>query len=152
MPSTARMVLLAVCSIVLIVAMTAKSFRGAAAVVGAWLVPGAGHAFLGRWKKGLLFFALLIGTYLAGLWICGWRMVSFDDNPWYYVGQFGSGLTTLVGQVLEGEKAYPVDSLPSSWFDPGLLYVCIAGLLNLVITLNVPSVLEKQPAPPEPPP
>ena len=33
----------------------------------AWIIPGAGHVFLGKWKRGLFFFALLGATYLFGL-------------------------------------------------------------------------------------
>jgi hypothetical protein len=111
--------------------------RRAAGFVLAWLVPGAGHAFLGRWRKGLFLFALIGGTCLFGLWITGFRAVSFEDNPFYYVGQYGSGATLLLARFISPEKAFPRSDLHPSWFDPGLLYVCVAGLLNLVVTLNV---------------
>ncbi len=110
--------------------------RGVAFLV-AWLVPGAGHAMLGKWGKGLFFLALLGVTYLGGLWIVGFKSVSFDDNPFYYVGQYGSGATFALHRLLSAEKAFPRDGLHPSWFDPGLLYVCVVGLLNLVIMLNV---------------
>ncbi len=108
-----------------------------------WLVPGLGHVMLGRVRKALFFFGVIAALYLAGLWICGWRTVSFDDNPFYYVGQFGSGVTLVLGHALGIEKAYPRPDLPMAWYDPGLLYVCVAGLLNLVVMLNT---LEKKKA------
>ncbi len=130
--------------------------RRTAAFLAAWLVPGAGHAVMGKWKKGLFLFALLGLTYVAGLWIVGWKAVSFEDNPFYYVGQYGSGLTFLLARVISPDKAFPRDGLPPSWFDPGLLYVCVVGLLNLVLMLNVldlrvPRGSRPAPAPAPPP-
>jgi hypothetical protein len=122
--------------------------RGAAFVL-AWLVPGAGHALMGKWKKGLFFLAILGATCLFGLWIVGFRSVTFEDNPFYYVGQFGSGSTMLLHELLSAEKAVPRAGVEPSWFDPGLLYVCVVGLLNLVVTLNVMDIRVERPiAPP----
>jgi hypothetical protein len=103
----------------------------------AWLVPGAGHVLMGKWKKGLFFFALLGAAYAFGMHIAGWRPVSFDDNPFYFVGQYGSGATLLVAKLGGAEKAVLREGIHPSWFDPGLLYVCVVGLLNLVIMLNI---------------
>jgi hypothetical protein len=110
--------------------------KGVAFFVG-WLVPGAGHVLLGKWKKGLFFFAILGVTYLFGMWISGFRTVTFDDNPFYYVGQFGSGVTLLIAKFRGAEKAIIRPGLDPSWFDPGLLYVCVVGLLNLVVMLSL---------------
>ena len=113
-----------------------ERIKGVAFFVG-WLVPGAGHVLLGKWKKGLFFFLILAATYAFGMHIAGWRPVSFDDNPFYFVGQYGSGATLLIAKLRGAEKAVVSDRIHPSWFDPGLLYVCVVGLLNLVIMLNV---------------
>jgi hypothetical protein len=125
-----------------------ERIRGLALLV-AWLVPGAGHVVLGRWKKGLFFFSVLAATYLFGLWIVGFRAISWEDNPFYFVGQWGSGATTYLAHLMSVQKAYPRGDLHPSWFDPGLLYVCAVGLLNIVISLNVLEV--KRPAAQAPP-
>ena len=113
-----------------------ERLKGVAFFVG-WLIPGAGHVLVGKWKKGLFFFAILGATYLFGMWISGFRPVSFDDNPFYFVGQYGSGLTLLIAKLRGAEKAIIRPGLDPSWFDPGLLYVCVVGLLNLVVMLSV---------------
>jgi hypothetical protein len=113
------------------------SWKRSLAFFAAWLLPGAGHMMLGKWKKGLFFFALLGGAYAFGMYIAGWRPVSFDDNPFYFVGQYGSGATLLVAKLRGSEKAVLGQGIHPSWFDPGLLYVCVVGLLNLVLMLNV---------------
>jgi len=127
----------------------------------AWLLPGGGHFLLGKWKKGLFFFLLLAATYAFGMCIAGWRPVSFDDNPFYYVGQYGSGATLLLAKLRGAEKAILRPEIHPSWFDPGLLYVCVVGLLNIVVMLNILDVKlaarpttaapEKAPSPPEAP-
>jgi len=113
------------------------TWKKSVAFFAAWLIPGAGHVLLGKWKKGLFFFALLGSTYLFGMWIAGFRPVSFDDNPFYFFGQYGSGATFLVAKLRGAEKAIERDAIHPSWFDPGLLYVCVVGLLNLVVMLNI---------------
>ena len=70
------------------------------------------------------------------MWLTGFRTVGFDDNPFYFVGQFGSGLTAFLGVLLGGVKAFPRADLPLGLYSPGLLYICISGLLNVVIMLN----------------
>ena len=134
-----RMLLIVGGVIFLLVSLLSKKgerIRGAAFFV-AWLVPGAGHVLLGKWKKGLFFFLILAATYAFGMYIAGWRPVSFDDNPFYYVGQYGSAATLLVAKLRGAEKAILRPEIHPSWFDPGLLYVCVVGLLNIVIMLNV---------------
>ena len=112
-------------------------WKRSVAFFAAWLVPGAGHVLLGRWKKGLFFFALLGATYVFGMWIAGFHPVAFDDNPFYFFGQYGSGATFLIAKLRGAEKAIVRPQIHPSWFDPGLLYVCVVGLLNLVVMLNI---------------
>lgn len=125
-----------VSAVALATARAGGARRGLAFLL-AWLLPGAGHAVMGRWRKGLFFMAILSATYLFGLWIVGFRSVSFDENPFYYVGQYGSGLTLVMSKTVASGKSFPRPELTPSWYDPGLLYVCVAGLLNLVLMLNV---------------
>jgi|SRR5436190_9200864 len=113
------------------------SWKRSMAFLAGWVLPGAGHVLMGKWKKGLFFFALLGAAYAFGMHIAGWRPVSFDDNPFYFVGQYGSGATLLVAKLRGSEKAILSQGIHPSWFDPGLLYVCVVGLLNLVLMLNV---------------
>ena len=160
-----KLVFVAVGFLVLLVQGFAKEGerRRGLAFLLAWALPGAGHVFLGKWKKGICLLLIMGATYLFGLWIVGFRAVSFEDNPFYYVGQYGSGATFLIARVLGVEKAYPRPGIHPSWFDPGLLYICIVGLLNLVVMMNVldvkiatapakPAEAGSPPAPAAPPP
>lgn len=124
--------------------------RRGVAIFAAWAFPGAGHLLIGKRTQGLLFMGLLTGLYAAGLWIVGFRSVDWDENPFYFVGQYGSGLTMLGARVLFAAKSFPRADLPLSWYDPGLLYVCCAGLLNLVVLLSLVEIKPAAPAAPPP--
>lgn len=114
-----------------------------------WVVPGLGHAVVGQWRKGLVFFAILMTALATGLWLTSWHTVAFEDQPFYFIGQYGSGLTWLTHVLLGVKKAHPNEALPVTWFDPGMLYTATAGLMNLVIVLNLYRA-PKAAAPPEP--
>lgn len=134
-----------VCLLVTTFLRKGERIKGVAFFV-AWLAPGAGHFVLGKWKKGLFFFLLLGATYVFGMWIAGFRPVSYDDNPFYFVGQYGSGMTLLIAKLRGAEKAVVGTRFHPSWFDPGLLYVCVVGLLNLVLMLNTLDLRLEAPA------
>lgn len=114
----------------------------------AWLVPGLGHVYLGKVKKGLFFFATLVLTYALGYVLADFRFVRFDDNPFYYVGRFGSGLIWLATWLIRDNG--PRGVTPLQFYEPGLLYMCAAGLLNLVLVLNIAAGRQEPAAPPAP--
>lgn len=124
--------------------------RTGAAFFLAWFVPGAGHLLLGRPVKAAVLFLILATLYVSGLYLSGWRVVSFDDNPFYYVGQFGSGVTMALGQLLSEPKAYPRGDYPTKWIDPAMLYVCVAGLLNIIVAVGVFDAVRPAPPPQAP--
>ena len=101
---------------------------GVAAVLG-WLVPGLGQVYVGRPVKGLLYFVVLGGTYLAGLWLTGWTCVNPERDPYWFVGQaLAGGPTALTAWLTQGLEA--TERMPT--YDVGLLYVTVAALLNAV--------------------
>ena len=75
-------------------------------VVGAvlaWLWPGSGHAYQGRYGKAILYMVCILGTYFFGLTLGGGRVVyaSFVKDDWRlpYICQFGVGLPALPALV-----------------------------------------------------
>ncbi|MGA2068907.1 MAG: DUF6677 family protein [Thermoguttaceae bacterium] len=75
----------------------------------AWLVPGLGHAYQGRYPKAVLLCFTILGTFLYGLYLgsdkeVGWgRVVYFsfrkNDVRLYYLCQVGIGLPALPALV-----------------------------------------------------
>jgi hypothetical protein len=134
---------------------------GTAAVL-AWLWPGAGHVYQGRYAKGALFMICILTTYFIGLTIGDGHVVYASwtkaDRRWQYICQIGVGLPALPAivqnrRVMSGKEPLfdglmappkqPVlpegeDELAgwherlSGRFDLGTLYTMIAGLLNVL--------------------
>jgi hypothetical protein len=69
----------------------------------AWLFPGAGHIYQGRYAKGLLFMVCIMSTFLYGLGLGRGRCVYATDSMgklnYYYIGQVGVGLPALPAVV-----------------------------------------------------
>lgn len=74
------------------------------AAVLSWLVPGLGQLYQGRRLKGLLFMAVLVPVFLAGLWLGEGRVVYASWKPgetrWAFLCQAGIG-TAAVPAVLQ---------------------------------------------------
>lgn len=65
----------------------------------AWLVPGSGHMYQGRWAKGTLFMVCILGTFFYGLFLGEGRVVYASwrtgDRRLPYLCQVGAGLPAL---------------------------------------------------------
>ena len=104
----------------------------------AWLVPGLGHWYAGRKGKALLFAALLISTFVAGMLMGDVRNVYFSPTRLPSYGQLGAGLLALVPMALVPASSAPTGSSDNlvPTFDVGTYYTCVAALLNLLVMLN----------------
>ncbi len=58
------------------------------AAILAWLIPGAGHFYQGRWAKGALFSVCIIGTYIFGLLLGEGKVVQTGGTPDLVQGPF----------------------------------------------------------------
>ncbi len=100
-----------------------------------WAVPGAGHAYAGRWGKALLFAALIIGLLVAGFVLGGGTNI-LTGELWYFA-QIGAGGPTL---ALTPVSKHLYRSGPVDWADPiremGTLYTAVAGFLNLLVMMD----------------
>jgi hypothetical protein len=99
-----------------------------------WVVPGAGHLALGRRQKALLYFVLILGTFLAGWAMSGCQNVYFEHGRWHALVQAGAGLITFL--LAMGAK--PVDPQLSVMnpFEIATLYTMVAGLLNVLVIMD----------------
>lgn len=110
-------------------------------VAGAWLVPGLGHWMQGRRLRGLLVFVLLFGLFVAGTGLAAGTNLSRERHFYYWSGQFLLGMPAFLFEGLWG-RARITGEL--RWVDVGLLYACMAGLLNVLAMLDVCGVAEKR--------
>ena len=70
-------------------------FHPLAAVLG-WLVPGAGHAYVGERRRGVLIAVGVLGMFVSGLLIGGIDVVDKREDFVWFIGQ------SLVGPVAFG--------------------------------------------------
>ncbi len=137
----------------------ADAARTAAALVAAWLVPGLGHVLLGRVRRGLIFAAVVLGSFAIGMAHDG-RLALRDDRQAFLttlqvVANVGVGPADLLARVVVyGSPAY---ALPDDPVDPryesririfrdrarsalsmyGTAYLWTAGLMNLLLLFDV---------------
>src|SRR5262245_43176549 len=132
--------------------------RIAAALVAGWVVPGAGHAMLGRLRRGILFFVLIMGSFGLGLAHDG-RLALYSPREGFLTGlqlvaNVGVGPADLFARMgVYGEAAYSVpdpsapnyrqrietfrDRQRSAVSAYGTAYLWSAGLMNLLLLMDV---------------
>ena len=126
--------------------MTARGERDRspfAALVLGWIVPGAGHAYAGRWGKAALFFALITALLVAGLVIGRGTVILVRTPP-----EGGELRLWYAAQVCAGGPAIALTPISQyiatrdgvDWADPlhemGTLYTAVAGFLNLLVMMD----------------
>jgi hypothetical protein len=101
----------------------------------AWLVPGAGHFWLGRRQKGITFLITLTFMFVFGLWIEG-RLFPFQwTQPLVALSAFadiGTGLPYLLTRALDGGHGRVV----AITYEYGNAFTIVAGLLNMLAVLD----------------
>jgi hypothetical protein len=101
----------------------------------AWLIPGAGHLWLGRRQKGLTFLVTLTAMFAFGLWIEG-RLFPFDvRQPLVALSAFGDvgiGIPYFVAKALNAG----VGRVVAITYEYGNAFIIVAGLLNMLVVLD----------------
>lgn len=105
-------------------------------VLLAWLVPGAGHLYLRRWARGVLFFVLVLTSIVVGVALEGklWRIV--PGQPLSYLGTLACAGLGIPYFVLRFFLGYEGDVL-SQGYEYGAAFLLTAGLMNLLLILDV---------------
>ena len=129
------------------------------AAIYAWLWPGAGHIYQGRYAKGILFMVCVLSTYFFGFALGEGRVVYAALKPdirYAYFAQVGVGIPALPAMVQTHRfrngkgPLFGIDRMtpPSTqngadtlatwhdelkgFFEIASLYTMIAGLLNML--------------------
>jgi hypothetical protein len=110
------------------------STRALGAVVLAFLIPGAGHVYLGRRDRGAAFLAIVLAMFAIGIAIEG-KVYTFSPglvlNNLATLGSMGSGLLYFVGRMLGGGG-----DVWSATYEHGTAFVLTAGAMNLLLVLD----------------
>ena len=101
----------------------------------AWAVPGAGHLWLGRREKGVIFLVALTFMFAFGLWLEG-RLFPFEiGQPLVALAALadvGMGVPYLIAKALHlgGGRVVAIT------YEYGNAFIIVAGLLNMLVLLD----------------
>ncbi len=106
----------------------------------AWLIPGGGHLFLARWKRGLIFLATVSLLFAVGLWMDG-RL--FGLTPGFFgllkfVAGISTGLLYLVGRGI----GLGAGDITAYGYEYGNTFLYTAGLLNMLLVVDAFDISE----------
>ena len=104
--------------------------------LAAWAIPGAGHLWLGRRSKGLVFLIALPLMFCLGLAMHG-RLFPFDlSEPLVglaALADLGIGLIYFMAATL----GYGSGNVLAVTYEYGNAFLIVAGLLNLLVVIDV---------------
>jgi TM2 domain-containing membrane protein YozV len=106
-----------------------------------WVCPGLGHILQGRRRRGAMVFTVLVVLFALGTFCAAGTNLSRERHFYYWSGQFLLGGPAVIAEGLSG---YPSVDRELSFLDVGLLYACMAGLLNVLAMLDVFGVAESR--------
>jgi hypothetical protein len=103
--------------------------------LASWAIPGAGHLWLGRRAKGLVFLVALPLMFAIGLGIQG-RLFPFDMSEWLVglaaIADVGIGVPYFVASAL----GLGVGDVRAVTYEYGNAFLIVAGLLNLLVVID----------------
>ena len=107
----------------------------------AWILPGAGHFYLGHWKRGLIFLVAIGATFWSGVAIGAVRYtVDPHQRTAWFMAQLCTGTHGLAacfwGESARSNTPAPAASPSYRSSDTGVVYSGVAGLLNLLVIVN----------------
>ncbi len=103
-------------------------------LIAGWLVPGAGHFLLGKWYRGALLAASILGMFAMGIAMQGKLYSGAHDilEILGLAGDLGNGLLFIVGRIL----GLGAEQVQVTTADYGTRFIVVAGLLNVISAVD----------------
>ena len=103
-------------------------------LIAGWLVPGAGHFLLGKWYRGALLAASILGMFAMGIAMQGKLYSGAHDilDILGLAGDLGNGLLYFASRIL----GLGADQVQVTTADYGTRFIVVAGLLNLISAVD----------------
>jgi hypothetical protein len=120
-------------------ASTATGTSPTLALIAGWLIPGAGHALLGKWTRAILLATSIFAMFAIGVALQGKLYSPNTGEPLDmlgFVGDLGSGLLYLVSRLLGWGQAPVLVAVA----DYGTKFIVVAGLLNIIAAVDAHSL------------
>jgi len=118
------------------------SRRTITAMVLAYLIPGAGHLYLGKRGRALAFFCIVVLMFVVGLSIDG-DLYTLNRSGGALLrllaslGSMGAGLLYFVAAAIGAHG-----DVTSITYEHGTAFTITAGLMNLLLVLDVFDISE----------
>jgi hypothetical protein len=104
-------------------------------ILGAWLVPGGGHLWLGRRAKGVVFLLALTLMFVLGLALNG-RLFPFEFSQPLVglaaIADIGMGLPYF----LAWSMGWGAGQVVAVTYEYANAFLIVAGLLNMLVVLD----------------
>jgi hypothetical protein len=105
-------------------------------MASAWLVPGLGHLLLRRRLRAVVFFAVILVSFVVGILLDGELILPQPGDPLSYlaaVATVGNGALFLLARALDvGQGVATAVS-----YEYGNTFLLTAGMMNLLLVLDV---------------
>lgn len=107
------------------------------AVLLAYLVPGAGHLYLGRRARAITFFCIVVLMFLIGIAVDGdlYALGHSNGSLLRLLAAFGSLGAGVIYWIATGMGVH--GDVTSITFEYGTAFTITAGLMNLLLMLDV---------------
>ena len=103
--------------------------------LAAWAIPGAGHLWMGRRQKGLVFLLALPAMFLIGLLLHG-RIFSLElSEPLVGLAAIAdvmAGAPWLIAKMMDAGSG----TVTAVTYEYGNCFLIVAGLLNFLVILD----------------
>jgi hypothetical protein len=103
--------------------------------LAAWVVPGAGHLWLGRVRQGVIFLVTLPLMFAIGLWLEG-RIFPFEPSEPLValasLADVGIGAVYLVARA----TGLGAGNVVATTYEYGNSFLIVAGLLNALVVID----------------
>ena len=101
----------------------------------AWIVPGAGHLWMGRRQKGIVFLLALPAMFLIGLLLKG-RVFPFElSDPLVglaAVANLLAGAPWMIARMMDAGAG----TVTAASYEYGNCFLIVSGLLNFLVILD----------------
>ncbi len=114
----------------------ASSLKTAAACVSGALIPGLGHALLGKWDRAVVFFCSISAMFALGIHLQG-RLFGPEFGNFFsilkFVADAGSGLLYWIPWMSGLGSGDPT----AYTYDYANVFIYVAGLLNMLVVVDI---------------
>jgi hypothetical protein len=109
--------------------------RSIVAMILAYVVPGAGHVYLGYRRRAVAFFTIVLLMFVIGLVIDG-NLYTLDRGQPILrllagLGSMGAGILYFIARAIG-----PHGDVTSITYEYGTTFTLTAGLMNLLLVLD----------------